>query len=404
MAIEAKDIALVAEELGAKFTEFKTTNDKRLDASDQEKSTLAGNVATLSETVKNLQKSKDDLQNELTQFQLKSQRPGTTGLSQDQQAHKAGFTQFMRKGNEDGLLALEQKALSVGSDADGGFAVPEELDKNILKLLRDATPMRQVCHSVQVGSAEYKKLVSIGGAASGWVGEEATRGATGTPQLKPITPFMGEIYANPQSTQQMLDDGFFNVEQWLAEEVQTEFSEKENTAFTLGDGTNKPKGFLAYLTDLAGDKTRAFGKLQHRESLASGVVGADDVIKLIYSLKAAYRNGASFMGSTDLLSDLMVLKNGNGDYLWQAGLGMGQSSTLRGYSYVENDDMPDTAAGALPLSFGNFKRGYTIVDRMGTRILRDPYTNKPFVGFYTTKRVGGFVTDSQAIKLLKIKV
>lgn len=404
MAVDIQDVNQVAETLGAKFKEFQEKNDKRLDASDQEKATLAGNVATLSDEVRTLQKSKDSLQEELTQFQLKANRPGTTGLSQEQQAHKAGFSQFMRKGNEDGLLDLEQKALSVGTNSDGGFAVPEELDRNIISLLRDATPMRQACHVMTIGGADYKKLVNLHGAGSGWVGEEAPRPTTGTPTLAQIAPFMGEIYANPQATQQMLDDGFFNVEQWLAQEVQTEFSEKENTAFTMGTGTLKPKGFLSYATAATGDKARAFGTLEHRESLASGVVGADDVVKLIFALKAAYRNGASFMGSTDLLSELMVLKDGNGQYLWRAGLEVGQSSTLRGYSYVENEDMPGVAAGALPLSFGNFKRGYTIVDKMGTRILRDPYTNKPFVGFYTTKRVGGFVTDSQAIKHLKIKV
>lgn len=403
MAIDKQDVQQVADELGAKFDEFKAKNDKRFDAVESEKGKLAGSVADLTETVKTLQKSKDNLEHQLTQFQLKSNRPGSTDLNQDQVEHKEAFGNFMRKGNEDGLLALEQKALSVGPNADGGFAVPTELDSNIIKLLRDDTPMRQVCHTMTIGGSDYKKLVNLGGAGSGWVGEDAARPATGKPTLAQIAPFMGEIYANPQATQQMLDDAFFNVEAWLAEEVQTEFSEKENTAFTAGDGILKPKGFLAYNTHLDGDKTRAFGVLQHRETLSVGSVGADDIVKLIFALKKGYRNGAAFMGSTDLLSELMVLKDGNGQYLWRAGLEIGESSTLRGYKYEENDDMPDVAAGAVPLSFGNFKRGYTIVDRMGTRILRDPYTNKPFVGFYTTKRVGGFVTDSQAIKLLKVK-
>lgn len=400
---DIKDVEKVAEELGAKFTEFTKKNDKRFDAVESEKASLAGSVETLVEEVKTLQKAKDEVESQLTDIQLKGSRLGSTDLNNDQVEHKEAFGNFMRKGHEDGLQQLEQKALSVGVNADGGFAVPEELDRNIIQLLRHGTPMRQVCNVMAIGGADYKKLVSLNGATSGWVGEETARPATGTPTLKQIAPFMGEIYANPQATQQMLDDGFFNVEQWLAQEVQTEFSEKENTAFTLGDGSSKPKGFLAYATDVAGDKTRAFGTLQHRESSAVGSVSADDVIKLIYALKAAYRNGAAFMGSTDLLSDLMVLKDGNGQYLWRAGLEVGQSSTLRGYNFVENEDMPDVAAGALPLSFGNFQRGYTIVDRMGTRVLRDPYTNKPFVGFYTTKRVGGFVTDSQAIKLLKVK-
>jgi HK97 family phage major capsid protein len=403
MAIDEKDVKQVADELGVKFTEFKKQNDKRIDAINAEKATLAENVSGLSETVKALQKSKDTLQDQLTQFQLKSNRPGSTELNQDQTEHKKAFGNFMRKGHEDGLAELEKKSMSVGTNADGGFAVPEELDRNIIELLRNATPMRQAANIITIGGSDYKKLVNLHGVGSGWVGEETERPATNTPTLAQIAPFMGEIYANPQATQQMLDDAFFNVESWLAAEVQTEFSEKENTAFTLGDGLLKPKGFLAYPTAATGDKTRAFGTLEHRTTGSVGSVAADDIVKLIFALKKGYRNGAMFMGSTDLLSDLMVLKDSTGQYLWRPGLESGESSTLRGYKYEENDDMPDVAAGSLPLSFSNFNRGYTIVDRMGTRILRDPYTNKPFVGFYTTKRVGGFVTDSQAIKLLKVK-
>ncbi|EOU9314620.1 phage major capsid protein, partial [Escherichia coli] len=182
----------------------------------------------------------------------------------------------------------------------------------------------------------------------------------------------------------------------------TEFAEQEEIAFTSGDGTKKPKGFLAYESTDETDKVRAFGKLQHIVSGEATAVTADAIIKLIYTLRKAHRTGAKFMMNNNSLFAIRLLKDTEGNYLWRPGLELGQPSSLAGYGIAENEQMPDIAADAKAIAFGNFKRGYTIVDRIGTRILRDPYTNKPFVGFYTTKRTGGMLVDSQAIKLLKI--
>ncbi|MBB2277020.1 phage major capsid protein [Escherichia coli] len=184
--------------------------------------------------------------------------------------------------------------------------------------------------------------------------------------------------------------------------VVTEFAEQEEIAFTTGDGTKKPKGFLAYESTDETDKVRAFGKLQHIVSGEATAVTADAIIKLIYTLRKAHRTGAKFMMNNNSLFAIRLLKDSEGNYLWRPGLELGQPSSLAGYGIAENEQMPDIAADAKAIAFGNFKRGYTIVDRIGTRILRDPYTNKPFVGFYTTKRTGGMLVDSQAIKLLKI--
>lgn len=397
MALEKKDIEEVSEALGAKFDELKSSNDQSLDAIKGELATTKDTVQKQAETIVELQQYKNDLDAEL-------KKQGRLGAQADdaKSEHAKAFGNFIRKGDETDLAELERKALNLGTDADGGYAVAEELDRNILELLRDGTPMRSVCNVITVGSDDgYKKLVDLRGASSGWVGETAARPETNTPQLQPITPTMGEIYANPQATQKSLDDVWFNAEQWLANSVALEFMEQENTAFTTGNGTNKPIGFLSGPTAATADGARAFGTLEHMVSGASGDIVADDIIKLIYKLKAGYRNGAIFMGGTGVLSDLMLLKDGNGQYLWRPGLEIGQSSTLRGHSYVENEDMPDKAAGANALAFGNFRRGFTIVDRIGTRVLRDPFTNKPYVGFYTTKRVGSMLEDSQAIKLLQ---
>ncbi|OAT74900.1 capsid protein [Mangrovibacter phragmitis] len=400
MAVEIKDVEQVAQELQAKFNDFREKNDKRLEAVEQEKSALAGQVDTLNGKLTELDSLKSALEDELKQLK----RPGGATQTKEAGEHKAAFMDFVRKGRDDGLRDLERKALQVGNDEDGGYAVPEDLDRSILTLLKDEVVMRQEATTITVGGASYKKLVNLGGTASGWVGETDARPATDASKLGQIEPFMGEIYGNPQATQTMLDDAFFNVEDWINSELATEFAEKEDIAFTSGDGTKKPKGFLAYASSLDPDKTRAFGTLQHILSGAAAGVTADAILKLIYTLRKVHRNGAKFMMNNNSLFAVRILKDNEGNYLWRPGLELNQPSSLAGYGIAENEQMPDIAADAKAIAFGNFKRGYTIVDRIGTRILRDPYTNKPFVGFYTTKRTGGMLTDSQSIKLLQIGV
>jgi len=399
MAVDIKDVEQVAQELQAKFDDFRAKNDKRIDAIESEKSALSGQVDTLNGKLTELDSLKSDLEAEL----LSLKRPG--GPQQQSKAsteHKTAFMQFMRKGDDDGLRDLERKALQVGTDEDGGYAVPEELDRNILTLLKDEVVMRQEATVMTIGGSDYKKLVNVGGTASGWVGETDPRPATDASKLKLIEPFMGEIYGNPQATQKMLDDVFFNAENWINSELAIEFSEQEEVAFTTGNGIKKPKGFLAYASSIADDKTRPFGTLQHILSGSAAAVTSDAIVQLVYTLRKAHRNGAKFMMNNNSLFKIRILKDQEGNYLWRPGLELNQPSTLVGYGIAENEQMPDIAADAKAIAFGNFKRGYTIVDRIGTRVLRDPYTNKPYVGFYTTKRTGGMLADSQAIKLLQI--
>ena len=398
MSVDVKDVEQVAQELQAKFDAFKEKNDKRLEAVEQEKGKLAGEVETLNGKLSELDELKSALEEELKQVKRPAGGPQSKAASE----HKTAFIGFMRKGKDDGLRELERKALQVGVDEDGGYAVPEELDRTILNLLKDEVVMRQEATTITVGGANYKKLVNLGGTASGWVGETDARPETDASKLGQIEPFMGEIYGNPQATQTMLDDAFFNVEDWINSELAIEFAEQEEIAFTSGNGTKKPKGFLAYASTLDPDKTRAFGTLQHILSGAAAGVTADAIIKLVYTLRKVHRNGAKFMMNNNSLFAIRILKDSEGNYLWRPGLELGQPSSLAGYGVAENEQMPDIAADAKAIAFGNFKRGYTIVDRIGTRILRDPYTKKPFVGFYSTKRTGGMLVDSQAIKLLQI--
>lgn len=313
MPLDEKDLSNVAEAIQKKFDEFKTVNDKRLDAVTQEKAALAGQVEKLNEQLSEHETFKKQVEDEM----LALKRPGSSASNKDVEAHKAGYIQFLRKGKDDGLGELQSKALSIGVDADGGYAVPEEIDRSILDLQRNISPMRSVCNQITVGTPDYKKLVNLAGTGSGWVGEVAARPATGTPTLAQVAAVMGEIYANPQASQASLDDLFFNVEAWLAGEVAREFNEKEGNAFLLGDGTNKPKGILAYAMAQTADSSRAFGTLEKIHSGTSGDFGADVLLKLIYTLKAAYRKQAQFMMPTLTLFKVRTMKDTTNQYLWR---------------------------------------------------------------------------------------
>ena len=319
--------------------------------------------------------------------------------------HKKAFNAFVRKGVETGLKDLERKAISVGSNADGGFALPEEIASDIQARLVEISPMRQLVTVVQVSTADYKRLIDIRGTASGWVGETAARPETNTPQLAERAALMGEVYANPMVTQQSLDDLFFNVEAWVASSVATEFARAEGNAFVVGNGTNRPRGILNYPTAATADGSRADATLQHINTGVSADFAAsnkaDVLINLVYALKAGHRAGASFLTNKAILGELRGFKDTTGQYLWQPGLAAGQPSTLLGFPVFESEDVPAKAANSLSIAFGNFRAGYCIVDRVGVTTLRDPYTNKPYVGFYTTKRVGGMILDSEAVKVVR---
>jgi HK97 family phage major capsid protein len=276
----------------------------------------------------------------------------------------------------------------------------------IARQLKDISPLRQLAQVVSVGSAGYRKLVTTGGTNSGWVGEIAPRPETETPEFAEIAPPTGELYANPASSQSMLDDAAFDLEGWLASEIAMEFARAEGTAFINGTGINQPLGFLSSPVSLAGDSVRPFGTLQY---IGSGDEEGFDLspenrlIDLVHTLKAGYRQGACWVMNSTTLSEMRKLKTADGAFLWQAGLVEGQPDRLLGYPVVEAEDMPGIETGMFPIAFGNFKAGYLIAERSATTILRDPFTNKPFVHFYATKRVGGQVLDSAAIKLLRIE-
>jgi HK97 family phage major capsid protein len=314
------------------------------------------------------------------------------------------------KGFVDGYLrrgaTTEIKSLTTGVPADGGYAVPRQIDAAIARELTAISPIRAIAQVVQTGSAGYRKLVTTGGTASGWVSETAARPETDTPEFAEIAPPTGELYANPAASQAMLDDAGFDLENWLASEIALEFARAEGAAFIGGSGINQPRGFLAAPTATTADDARAFGTLQYLGSgAADGLGSAADtrLIDLVHTLKSGHRQGASFVMNSATLAEVRKLKTSDGAFVWQPGLVEGQPDRLLGYPVVEAEDMPDIGAGTFPIAFGNFRHGYLIAERSATQVLRDPFTNKPFVHFYATKRVGGQVLDGNAIKLLKIE-
>jgi HK97 family phage major capsid protein len=374
---DQSEIKHLLEEQNAAFSEFKTRYDERM---------------------KNMESAFTDLAK-------KANRPGAGSFSSDpgDQEHKNAFLSYLRTGR-DTELKRESKGMEIGSDPDGGYLVPKFIDTEISKALAELSPMREICRVVKVESGDFSMLHSAGGTGYAWVGETEERPKTATPRLMEIKPPIGEIYAMPPVTQRLLDDAGFDLEGWLIDELTEVFGAGEGAAFTAGNGINKPRGFLTYDIENTADGTRADTALQYVASGASGAFAStnpsDKLISLVHSLKPRYRKEASWVMNTNTLEQIRAMKNTTGDYIWRAGLEAGQPDTLLGYPVYEDENMPDVSANSLSIAFGNFMRGYTIVDR-NSSMLRDPFTAKPHVLFYTTRRVGGAVRDFRAIKLMK---
>lgn len=394
------------EELKALFEQFKQANDERLkqiEAKGHADPILNEKVdkinAAITETDAKIKARCDELEAKLNRMAVSA---GNGGVDPIIAEHSGAFMNFVRRNQTNGLDALEVKALlTTQSDPDGGYMVPQEIETSIDRILALNSVMRQIATVRAVGAQEYKKFINVGGAGAGWVGEEDTRTETATPTLKELGFTNGTLYAFPFTTQDLLDDASFGVESWLSDEVGIAMAEMEGAALINGNGVKKPRGVLNY--DKIANANYAWGKLGY---IAGGktttLEDTDKLIDLIHSLKAGYRQNAAFLMNSLSVAALRKLKNGDGDYIWQPGLTAGAPSVLLGHAVKEDDNMPDIGAGTYPIAFGDFKRGYVITDRMGVRVLRDPYTVKGKIGFYATKRVGGGIQNFEALKLLKI--
>jgi HK97 family phage major capsid protein len=388
--IATQDDVLVA------FEAFKDANDERL---AQIEKRMSADVVT-SEKVDRISRAIDELT-------LKARRPALGGeMKAEPSEHKRAFEAYVRKGETFGLFDIEQKAMSISSNQDGGYLVPEVTEAEINRLLSKASPMRAIADVRQVSSSVYKKPFATTGAAAGWIGETAARPQTNSPVIAELAFSTMELYASPAATQALLDDSIVNLDEWIAREVETVFAEQESDAFINGDGVTRPRGFLTYAK--VPNATWSWGNTGY---IASGAAGAfvgtnpsDRLIDLIYATKSAYRQNARWMMSRATQAQVRKFKDTAGNYLWQPAATADGNAMLLSFPVVESEYMPDIAADAHALAFGDFKRGYLIVDRVGVRVLRDPYSTKPYVLFYTTKRVGGGMQDFDAIKTMKFGV
>lgn len=293
-------------------------------------------------------------------------------------------------------------AMSVGTADAGGYLAPTEWDRKVREAQTAKSPMRRLA-SVQVTTVgAYTTLWNDGVIGSGWVGETAARPETTTPGLDPITFGHGEIYANPSTTQRLLDDADMDVEGWLATQVEKEFNAQEGIAFLSGNGTNKPYGLLAYVTGGAAAAVHPAGVIASTTVAGTTAITGDELVTFTYSLAAPYRQNASWLMNSATAANIAKLKDGDGNYLWRESFLIGQPATLLGRPVEIDENMPNMTTGAYPIVYGDFKAGYLINDRTGIRVLRDPFTNKPYVSFYSTKRVGGGVLDPNAFRLVKM--
>ena len=379
------------------FESFKEANDTRLDAIEKKKDDIL-----LSEKVERMNKALTEQKAAIDRLALAGKRPA---LAETREADekKAAIERYMRAGDASAIHALQTKSLNAGVDAEGGYLAPEPTERIISAALRDISPIRQIATVREIGATTFRKPVSLGGGVAGWVGETGGRVETSAPTLTSIDFPTMELYAMPAASQTLLDDAVVDIEQWLADEVQGEFAAQETNAFVNGDGVNRPKGFLSY--PIAEDSVRGANEIGY---VATGALGAfnaanpaDRILDLIYAPKQAFRANGRFVLNRKTLAVVRKFKDADGNYLWQPSLVAGAPSTLFGYPVTEVEDMPDIAANSHAIAFGDFSRFYLIVDRQGVRILRDPYSAKPFVLFYTTKRVGGGVQNFEAVKLLK---
>jgi HK97 family phage major capsid protein len=396
------DLATAFDGFMRAFEAFKDGNDERLAQLEQR---VSADVVT-TDKVDRINRALDEHKRVVDELALKSARPHLGGPAVRSGAtlqHKAAFDGYVRKGEAGTLRDLESKALSVGSDPDGGFLVPDELERSINRAVSDVSPIRAIAGIRQVSGSVYKKPFAITGAESGWVAETAARPETDTPTLAELSFPTMELYAMPAATSALLDDAAVNIDEWIAEEVRDAFAQQEGTAFVTGNGTNKPKGFLAYTN--VDNASWSWGNIGFIKTGVNGAFAStnpgDKLIDLVYAVKSGYRANGTFVFNRATQAVIRKMKDGDGNYLWQPAAKAGDASLLMGYPVAESEDMPNLATDSYSVAFGDFRRGYLIVDRVGIRILRDPYSSKPYVLFYTTKRVGGGVQDFNALKLLK---
>jgi HK97 family phage major capsid protein len=392
------EIKARVDQLGSAWEQFKQVNERRL--TEVEKKGVSDPLTD--NHLANLNRELSEQKERMAKMEAAFSRPAY-GETQNHKfdneavsAHKEAFCNYLRKGVEGNLCNLETKALSVSSDPDGGYLVSPQISDMIVKAVFETSPMRNVCAIETISSDSLEILEDRSEAGAGWTTESGAVSDSTTPTFAKKSIPVHELYAQPKATQKLIDDAAIDIEAWLADKVSTIFAKKENTAFISGDGVGKPRGILTY-----SDGT-SWGTIEQVASGSSGAVTADKLLELYYSLKEDYAVNATFLMNRSTVEAVRQLKDNTNQYLWSPGLHLGAPDTLLGVPVYQAADMPVPAADSLSIACGDFKSAYQIVDRTGVRVLRDPFTDKPFVKFYSTKRVGGDVINFEAIKLMKL--
>lgn len=431
------EINRAIDKIGEAFEEYKATNDKRLAALDKgnksEAAELEAKLSKIDTDVTKFSKLKESLEKEM-EFQRErlevleargsNVKKGPADVLNDE--YKDAFVGWVRSKGQNAALEekmqglarkasqmgqTEQKAITIASNAGGGYAVPEEISRQIEMLERKFSPVRGLVKVVQTGSSDYKELVSLRGASSGWVGESTSRTATNTPTLREVVPTNGELYAYPQVSEWALDDIFFNVESWLTDEVAQEFAYQEGLAVISGNGSNKPTGMLNTTPVTTADfasPLRAAAAYQFISSdldadgSPAGIgIRGDSLIDTVYTLNSAYRANATWIMNSLTTAAVRKLKTADGAYHWAPGLAAGQPAQLLGYPVATWEQMSDIGANNFPIGFGDWRRAYVLVDRVGMRMTRDNVTNIGHVKFYIRRREGGIPLNNDAAKFIR---
>lgn len=340
------------------------------------------------------------LKNEIDTMQKRAARPlGPSTDDVNAAEHKVAFMRWAKTGD----VTLLQKTMSIGSDPDGGFAVPDELDRAIQKVALRNSPVRALAMGVRADSGAYEKILSTTAQGAEWVSESGTRSDQATPQLASVKPAGGGLSAIAPVTNWLLNDAAFNMEQFIAEEIGRSFGVSEGAAFISGDGVNKPKGLLSYTLAATGDASRAFGTIEKLHSGTSADFDADDLIALFFKLKAQYRANSTWLMAGTTLEKIRKLKaSGSGDYLFR--LDAGGNPTLLGRPVVEDDNVPAPGASSNSIILADWKAAYTVVDVGSPIVLRDNLTTKGLTKFYVERRVLGAALDTNAAKVLTLAV
>lgn len=405
------EVASLVGKIGATFESFKAANDERIKALEKGKEDVVTN-----EKVDKINAAVTDFDRQLKELNVKIEAAKTAAVDADEtntperREYKKMVLAALRTGDRsprelEGFAV--KAALSTDSNPDGGYLVTPEIDTAITRVATKTLGMREVCGIKTSGSQTLKAYHNLAGTTSGWIGERATRPQTATPQFAELAFPTMEQYAMPATTQTALDDAWFDFESWLAEEVGIAFREQEGDAFINGDGANKPRGFLNYTSAVSSASspsawnTVGFTGTGVSGDFAASPAGGDTLFDLIASVKPTYRANGKWVMNDASEARARKLKDSQGHYQWQPSLVVGVPTTLCGYPIANDDGMPDFGANTFPIAFGDWERFYWIVDRMGVRVLRDPYSTKPYVLFYTTRRVGGGVRDFAAVKKLK---